>query len=831
MRRLALIASALVFISFSTTLAQQETPKNQPPKDGAPVAVKDGPISPEQLSFFEKRIRPVLAANCYQCHSASAPKIKGKLLLDTREGIRKGGESGPAVVPGNLKDSLLIQAIRYHDDTLKMPPKEKLPDSVIADFEEWVKMGAPDPRDTSAAKNSWAEIDIKKGKQFWSFQPPKKAAPPDVKNGNWPRTPIDRFLLAEMEAKGVTPVADVERHTLLRRIYIDLIGLPPTREEIEDFVNDKDEDAFAKVVDRLLASPHFGERWGRHWLDVARYGETSGKQVNFNYPHAWRYRDWVIAAFNDDMPYNEFVKEQVAGDLLASANAKDRANHQIATGFLALGPKDHDERNRNQFQMDMVDEQIDAMSLAFLGLTISCARCHDHKFDPIPQKDYYSLAGIFKSTQPLYGTIRIIQNNYPTQLVSLPADNGFLIPPERLSASERTTLEKRVTDLTKERQDLFKDPKGANVNKVVFNNIQLATVQGRLAYFDSEGVPKLQAMGVRDQSFTGDSPLYTRGEIDKPGAKVARGLPQVLTDKQPKIGKGSGRLELAQWLASQDNPLTARVMVNRVWLHLFGRGLVATPDNFGTAGQRPSHPQLLDYLAVTFAEDDAWSVKKLIRRMVLSRAYQLGGRPNAANYEIDPDNTLVWRMSKRRLDAEVLRDSIMAISGNLDEKPPVGSPVSKGGDGYTGGLQRFPIDAQFKHRAVYMPVVRTGVNEMLALFDFPDPSLVTGQRSTTTVPAQALFFLNNPWLNRQADAVAGQLLAKSISDAERVREAYWSFYGRAAKDSEVEAAQTFVSQYAQTAAGKQAPTAQHRRQGWTAFCQAMYGSAEFLYRN
>jgi hypothetical protein len=846
MKRTFLAGAATAAIAF--VLSPWATPRS--------AGQETKTIPPDQLSFFEKKIRPVLVKECYQCHSAQAEKVKGKLFLDSRDGIRKGGASGPAVVPGDVKESLILHAIRWTDETFKMPPSHKLPDTVVADFEQWIKMGAPDPRDGSAPKVAWKEIDIEKGKQFWAFQPPKKVAPPAVKQAAWPRGPIDQFLLAALEEKGLEPVADAERLTLLRRVYLDLIGLPPTPEQVKAYLADQTPDAFAKVVDELLDSPHFGERWGRHWLDVARYGETSGKQVNFNYPHAWRYRDWVIAAFNADKPYNQFVKEQIAGDLLPYADAKQRAAQQIATGFLAIGPKNHDERNRTQFAMDTVDEQIDATSQAFLGLTISCARCHDHKFDPVPQKDYYALAGIFKSTQPLYGTIRIIQNNFPTELISLPADADQTYFGDKLSATQRETLTKQLDKLKQDRQDLLKDPKKAGgnaLNMQIFLGIRIATLQGQLASYDSEGNPKQLAMGVRDAApggpggggpggggfgkgpgfgsgFTmGDSPLYDRGEVSKPGTKVPRALPRVLTSKQPQIAKGSGRKELAEWLASADNPLTARVMVNRVWLHLFGRGLVATPDNFGTSGHAPSHPALLDYLAVTFQEE-GWSVKKLIRRLVLTRTYQLASKPNAKNEQTDPDNVYLWRAARLRLEAEALRDSILAVSGTLEKTPMKGSLLARNGEGYTIAVGKFGADPKLGYRSVYLPIVRNGLPDVLSLFDFPDPSMVCGQRATTTVPAQALYFLNNPWLVRQAEVTADRLLAQKLSDREGLNAAYVLCYGRPATEKEVTAASGFLTNYAKSLGAGAVPTAQQRRASWAALCQALFASAEFQHR-
>ncbi len=799
-------------------------------KKTTPV-VAEKPATPEGIAFFEKKIRPVLVDKCYSCHSAKAEKLRGELRLDTRAGTRKGGTRGPAVVPGDPKESYLLLAISHKDEVLKMP-KVKLADDVIADFETWIKMGAPDPRDDAATIVKSA-IDIEKGRQFWAFQPPKKAAPPKVKDTKWAHSDVDRFLLAGLEAKNLKPVGDADKRTLLRRVYYDLIGLPPSPEEIEAFVNDQSPQAFEKVVDKLLASPQFGERWGRHWLDIARFGESSGKNVNFAYPHAWRYRDYVIAAFNSDKPYDQFVKEQLAGDLLPAANEKEKAEHEIATGFLAIGPKDHNERSALQFQMDVADEQIDVMSQAFLGITIGCARCHDHKFDPIPQKDYYALAGIFRSTDTMYGTFRILQNNHPSSLIRLTPEMEQTKVGTHLSDTRKESLKKQLDDLKKERDDLIKkrDTTGVNQNQFIRLNIQMATVQDQLDAYDAEGEPKQLAMGVRDRFGRGtDSRIYTRGEIDKPGDVAPRGYVQVLSKTPVKIRSGSGRLEIADAIASKDNPLTARVMANRVWLHLFGRGLVTSADNFGAAGQKPSHPELLDYLAVTFM-DDGWSVKKLVRRLVLSRAYQMDSRYDAKNHEVDPDNVYVWRMAKKRQDAESLRDGMLAVSGQLDLTPPKGSPVYRGGgESFIGqggfGRGGFGPQQQPVTRSVYLPAIRNQTPEALALFDFPETSMVMSERPTTTIPAQGLYLLNNPWVIRQSEAAAGKLLAKEGSDAERIKEGYLRFFGRPPSDKESKAALTFLERYEKSATG-----AAKRRAAWSALCQAWFASAEFLYVN
>jgi hypothetical protein len=826
MRRVAAFLGLLVLCGIGSGVPAAD---DSPPKKETP-ATADKP-TPEGVEFFEKKIRPVLVNNCYKCHSAAADKIRGGLSMETRDAMRKGGDKGPAVVPGDLKKSLLIEAIHQTDDRVKpMPPKEKLPDQVIADFETWVKMGAPDPRDgTKIAKN---EIDIEKGRKFWAFQPPTKAEPPKVNDAAWARSDIDRFLLAALEAKHLKPVGDADKRTLIRRVYHDLTGLPPSPEEVEAFVNDQSKDAFEKVVDKLLASPQFGERWGRHWLDVARFGESSGKNVNFAYPHAWRYRDWVIKAFNNDMPYDRFVKEQLAGDLLPAADEKAKAEHQIATGFLAMGPKDHNERSPVQFGMDVADEQIDVTTQAFLGVTVGCARCHDHKFDPIPQKDYYALVGIFRSTETLYGTFRIIQNNHPASLIALGPESGQTKVGEKLTDARKETLKKQLDDLRKERDEAFKNRGMANINQVIRIGIQTSTVQDQLNHYTDEGEPKQLAMGVRERARATDSRVYTRGEIDKPGDTVPRGYVQVLSKKPVTIQSGSGRLELAEAIASRDNPLTARVMANRVWLHLFGRGLVATADNFGAAGQKPSHPELLDYLAVTFM-DDGWSVKKLIRRVVLSHAYQLDSRHDAKNHEVDPDNVFVWRMAKKRLDAESLRDGMLAVSGQLELTPPKGSPVYRGGGesfagGFGGGFRPGGPQQQPVTRSVYLPVVRNQTPEVLALFDFPETSMVIGERPTTTVPAQGLYLLNNPWVIRQSEETAGKLLAKETSDAERVKEGYLRFFGRTPSEKETKAALNFLEKYEKSLPDD--ATAK-RRSAWSALCQAWFASAEFLYVN
>jgi hypothetical protein len=794
------------------------------PAAGAQPQEKSAPAGPDQIAFFEKNIRPVLVRECYSCHASTAKKIKGKLTLDTRDGIRKGGETGPAVVPGDPKKSLLLQAIQQTHEDLKMPPNKKLPAEVIAAFEKWIAMGAPDPRERPAATGKYV-IDIEKGRQFWSFVPPKNIVAPQVKDARWPRSDIDRFLLSRMEAKGIKPVADADPRTLLRRLTFDLIGLPPSPEESEAFVKEHAEHpqkALEKAVDRLLASPRFGERWGRHWLDVARYAESSGRSVNFAYPHAWRYRDYVIAAFNADKPYDQFIREQLAGDLLPAVNDREKADYVVATGFLAIGPKTHDERNRRQFMIDVADEQIDVTFQAFQGLTVACARCHDHKFDPIPQKDYYALAGIFLSTETCYGTIRVFQNIHPSSLLTLPKEN-VTIPLQPLSSERRAGIEKQIADTRKQ----MSNATGQNAFlQRIFLGSRVSTLQSQLNLYEADGTPKAFAMGVREGRFPANSKLYIRGELTQPGETVKRGFPQVLTTKQPTLNRGSGRRELANWIVSKDNPLTARVMANRVWMHLIGRGLVPTPDNFGASGQPASHPELLDYLAVSFA-DNGWSVKKLIRTIVLSRVYQLSSAFDETNHDADPDNALVWRIPRRRLEAEALRDTMLAVAGRLELTPPKGSSVQRGGEGNVSFRFRGfgkgggdPIASDL-HRTVYLSIIRDGLPEMLTIFDFPDPSLIIGERSTTTVPAQSLYLMNNTFVIRQAEALADRLLAKHKNDSERLQHVYQLCYSRPAAEKELAAARRFLTEY-----GKN----RSPRAAWTALSQALLASAEFSHR-
>ncbi len=814
------------------------------------------PPTAEETAFFEKHIRPMLVEKCYDCHSAKAEKIKGGLTLDTRDGLRRGGDNGQVVIPGDAEKSALITAIRYQDSDLAMPPKKaggKLPDAVIRDFEQWVKMGAPDPR-TGSAPPIAKKYDTSAAKNWWAFQPPKASAPPTVKDAAWPRGDIDHFVLAALEEKGLSPVGDADKATLLRRVYFDLTGLPPSPDELRAFLTDQSPAAFEKIVDRLLASPRFGEHWGRHWLDVARYAESSGRDVNVTFPNAWRYRDYVVAALNEDKPFDRFAQEQLAGDLLPAADARQRAEQLVATGFLAVGAKSLNETNPRQFAVDLADEQADSVGQAFLGLTVGCARCHDHKFDPVSQRDYTALAGIFLSTDTRFGTPGGVQGRNLSRLVELPAEARVPIVAAPMAAEKFKGKTARMEDLSAQLAKILADRAPNNPNRernmqggmnafdIVRLFTQKAELEAELSNYESDGRPKALTMGVADKPLTatttrrgpsrgqrtsgfeiiGDSPLFGRGDIAKAGDPVPRGMPALLATAPEIPPDTSGRLQLAQWLTSPGNPLTSRVIVNRAWHWLFGRGLVASTDNFGTTGERPSHPELLDSLAKRFTAD-GWSLKRLIRQIVLSRTYQLAATHDDARFAADPENALLWRHSPRRLDAESIRDAMLAASGSLDLKPPV-SLIAKAGDGPVGGPRNNVItdeqasQAMHNGRSLYLPAARSVPPEALSVFDLPDASAVRGAREVTNVPAQSLFLMNSEFVTQQSGRLAARVLAAYPGDAaahfdERFAHACWLTLGRAPEAAETAAAKALLARKPATA--------------WPAIARGLFTSAPF----
>ncbi|MDE0596384.1 MAG: PSD1 and planctomycete cytochrome C domain-containing protein [Roseibacillus sp.] len=804
------------------------------------LAQDERELTTEELKFFESKIRPIFAEYCYKCHSAEE-KIKGGLQLDNRAGLRHGGDSGVVLVPGKPAESLLVTAITWADEDYEMPPKQKLPASAIANIKKWIEMGAPDPRGSEKVvlENS---IDIEEGRKFWSFQKPRRPALPEVKDEQWVKSEIDFFVMSRLETAGLTPAQDASPELLLRRLYFDLIGLPPTVPELEAYgaaLRIDSDAAYRAKVDELLARPQFGERWGRHWLDVARYAESSGKEVNMTFPHAWRYRDYVIDSFNQDKPYNRFVQEQIAGDLLKIKSDEEWQENLIATGFLAIGTKGLNERNPRQFAIDLADEQIDSTTQAILGLTVSCARCHDHKFDPIPTIDYYALSGIFQSTRTYFGTVNVIVNRRGTKLLELPVPDAT--PMKILTTRELEAIKSRLANSEDEMAELLANRRSRqqgqnNNNQQQLNRLRttVAQLRARLNGHDANGVAKTLAMGVQDYANPVDPTVLVRGEIDKPAQTVSRGFLQVLHHPEVPMSlprESSGRLELARWLTSEENPLTARVMVNRIWQKLFGKGIVTSSNNFGTTGQAPTHPGLLDHLAVHFMKE-GWSTKGMIRELVNSRSYRMSSTYSKAAYTKDPDNALHWRSTPRRLDAEALRDAMLVASGDLDLERPRGSMVVQVGDvGIGPRVNAAVFNRPVKYRSVYLPIVRDGLPESLALFDPADPNLVTGDRESTNVPGQALYMMNNPFVVGQGVVMARRLIEEAETSGERLTLAFQLTYGRLPSSSEIEQAKSFLWNFISVAQRKGRGREEAGILALSSFCQGLLCSAEFRYLN
>jgi hypothetical protein len=799
------------------------------------------------LDFFESKVRPVLVKHCYECHSGGT--AEGGLRVDSRAAIRKGGERGPAVVPKRPKASLLLTAVSHSDADLQMPPKAaRLPDAVVADLTNWIKIGAPDPRNDdvqSTTDDAWAGMEA--AKKYWAYQPLVAAAPPAVEDPTWSRGDVDRFVLATLSRNGMRPAANASPRTLLRRVHFDLVGLPPSLAAIDRFLASHKQHgmdvALANEVDELLQLPQFGERWGRHWLDVARFGESSGGESNISFPYAWRFRDYVIDAVNADIPYDRFLTEQIAGDLLPCEDQAERARLLIATGFLAVGTRNLGEMNKKKFQSDLVDEQIDSLTRAVMASSVACARCHHHKFDPFSMEDYYGLAGVFASTKTFFGTFVSPSNGQSGDPLVLPRVEGQRILHKSLPPKRFEKLKSQLAELRAERKEidaaqlaLFsgKKPKRTfTLREVLANRWRAGPIEGKLETVDDKGIALPLAMGVLDGEKIVDVPLLARGEIGREGEIVPRAFPRAIpVEGVPSIPQEqSGRLELAQWVTHPDHPLTSRVFVNRVWYHLFGRGLVATVDNFGTTGDAPSHPELLDSLAVGFVNDN-WSLKRLIRTLVLSQTYRQASTYNAAAFRQDPENHLLWRMSKRRLEAEAIRDAMLFVSGRLDESRPDGSlvatvirdrPIS-----LIGLDKRLPKDLDGSvHRSVYLPVVRDRLPDILELFDFAEPSLVTGQRETTNVPVQALYLMNSPFVQQRAGEMAARLLRETTSDSECVDQAFQLCFGREPDPAERERSLAFLHQKIPNLAAATEKQEQGNDLTMMSFCQALLSTAEF----
>jgi mono/diheme cytochrome c family protein len=861
--------------------------------------------------LFETRVRPVLANNCFACHTTSR---LGGLQLDSREHILKGGNSGPAIVPGDADQSLLIQAIRQTHARLKMPPTGKLPQNDIDSLAAWINAGAPwptsaQPSASAGAPKSSEYVIRPEQRAFWSFQPVRRPPTPPVKNMKWARTDIDRFILAKLEQRGLEPVAPADKRVLLRRATFDLIGLPPTPAETDAFLADRSPRAFEKVIDRLLASPHYGERWGRFWLDVARYSDDRlNSERDDPYPNAFRYRDWVIQAFNEDMPYNKFVQSQIAGDLMP-----DPARHAAGLGFYSLSP-------------EMQDDRVDATTRGFLGLTVACAQCHDHKYDPIPTKDYYSLLGIFNNTElhetPLASDDIVSawnarkkqideQSKAITDFVarqsqdlseilaaqsaryivaaasdshdaSLDAetlarwvkylngtkrDHPFLreFDEARAKHADVTPIAAKLQELIlaineekKQVDDRNHITLGQNPDRKALSQANLASLErdrftfweelfgerGVLHYGDAKGDRKADGKGdgksdgkidrflapqwkshldelrarlkelekeqpqkyaflhtIRNVDKPETQHVWIRGDANNPGDVVEPHFLTILSASAPKpFAKGRERLDLAAAITDPGNPLTARVIVNRVWAHHFGQGLVRTPSNFGLMGDRPSNPELLDYLAARFVSE-GWSFKKLHREIMLSSVYALSTQNSPKAEAADPENRMLWRANRRRLDAEGLRDELLYVSGNIDLQPG-------------GAPERFT--AENRRRTVYGFVSRRKIDAVLGLFDFPNPNSTSEQRLDTNVPLQRLFFMNSGFMLDESRALAGRLAQTPGDDAQRITAAYRLCFQREPTTEEKRLGLEFLQ------AGKDA---------WPAYTQVLLSSNEFAFLN
>jgi len=936
-------------------------------------------LAAEDFAHFETHIRPLLAEHCYECHSEESGKRKGGLLLDSRAGWKLGGDSGAAVVPGHPGDSLLLRAIRYEDPDLEMPPEEKLSEEQIRRVEAWIRRGAPDPRDGKPVVAREESIDLEAGREFWSFQSVTKPEPPEVAQAEWPRGAIDRFLLHELESHGLRPPPGAGCETLLRRASLVLTGMPPTVEEQDAFLADSSPGAWARVVDRLLSSDEYAERWGRQWLDLCRYADTSGRALTLQ--DAWRFRDYVIESFRRDKPLDQLIREHIAGDLLPALSVEDRMEKQIATGFLVLGPHNYENQDKDLLELEIADEQIDTIGRAFLGMTIGCARCHDHKFDPIPARDYYALAGIFLSTESVENANVSKWHTRPYR--PTPEQEEILAEYERKSKRLRERIDFLKEEITRLGQVPGKGPGAVSAGPVPASRLrgvarddqraelegdwQLSThsprwvgegylhdqhesgvtksvtwrlpVEGpgryevRLSYsangnrasnapvtvrhaggetrvrvdqrtrpsrdglFQPVGVfefergealvrvgnegadgvviadavqllregeadrsslteppatdlsdedarlakayqkeygelraelkalertkPKVPTiMAVVDAEEPGDTPLRIRGMARNFGETVPRGFLQVVQGgPSPQIGPDrSGRLELARWITSPENPLTARVLANRIWLHMFGEGLVGSPDNFGTTGEPPSHPELLDYLAARLVEH-GWSTKGLIREIMLSRAWRMSAKvENPRAKEVDPENRLLWRAHRRRLEAESLRDSVLALAGRLE--------ATRGGPSLPKGFKsEFGYEFTSRKRSVYIPVFRNRMHEIFAAFDFANPNFVVGKRGSSVIPTQSLFLLNSAFMHEQARAAgrrwASEPPAEAGSKRERIIRAYRTVLSRHPHPEELRLSLEYLE--------RELAAATPEAEAWSALALSLFSCVDFQY--
>lgn len=751
-------------------------------------------------TFFELKIRPILAGTCFKCHGGT--KTSAGLRVDSRTALLKGGESGAAVVPGEPAKSLLLDALRHQGD-IKMPPGKKLSPQVVADFETWIKNGAHWP--AAVAKNAF-EVD-----KHWAFQPLKKPMPPADAAG-WSGNPVDQFMQARRRQHGLKPVSRADRQTLLRRVYFDLVGLPPMPDEAEAFLKDTSADAYPRLIEKLLASPHYGERWGRHWMDVARYADTAGDNADYPIPEVHRYRDYIIDAFNRDKPFNQFVQEQVAGDILGRQGPPERyAEQVVATGFLALSRR-YATAPYELWHLTLEDT-IDTVGQAFLGLTMRCARCHDHKFDPLTMADYYGLYGMFESTRfPYAGSEEFSSMKKPRQdFVPLVMGDG----PRHVIDKHAAKLAALMADIER----LQKTKASAERDQ------QLQRLRSEMFARHRHGLPEeVPGAYAVSEGSPADAYIHLRGEPEKRGSLAKRRPPKfLLGDRAFEVPAGnSGRLQLAQWLT--DNPLTPRVMVNRIWQHHFGKGIVGTPNNFGTRGEPPTHPELLDFLAATFVEQ-GWSIKAMHRLILLSEAYQLSCAENADNMTRDAGNRWYWRTERRRLDAEAIRDSLLAVGGTLDRRRPGPHPFPPIANWTWTQHNPFKDVYPSNHRSVYLMTQRLQRHPFLTLFDGPDTNTTTEKRGSSTVPLQALFWMNSPMMKEQAASLARRLRDAAADDAARIQLAHRLAYARPARPEEVERGLAYLRRYGQ----ESHKTGGQDHDAWTSYARVLLGANEFVY--
>jgi hypothetical protein len=932
-----------------------------------PAPAQDASPDAAQLEFFEKKVRPVLAQKCYACHNSKQVTAMGGLRVDTKEGLLRGGDSGAAVVPGDAERSLLLKAIGYSHD-LKMPPTGKLADEQIADLTTWVEMGAPDPRAGGAPPVvTKGGIDFRKAREFWAFQPVQRTGTPEVMKKDWVRTPVDAFILARLEKEALTPAAEADKRTLLRRVTYDLTGLPPTREEMRAFLQDNTPRAYEKAVERLLASPHYGERWARHWLDLVRYAETNGHEYDNDKSFPWQYRDYLIRAFQQDIPYNQFVREHISGDLLEQKRLRADGGaweSPIATGFYWFNEVLNSATDSEKSRADDVDNQIDVAGKAFLGLTVACARCHDHKFDPIPAADYYGLAGVFHSTdlreavidsparaaaieaaskrireinreieeltgkgaetilaetrEPEYregdkvferfaakdfgkwvrqgiafgegplrgkadsrsagsdvfsgtltspkfrtgkslylhvriggtkgdgklkerGPLRftIVADGYKGQHIVPDGEGDLRWKTLTLTFERERTCYFEIIDRSREGhiivdEIVFSDskepprsPEVAAKQEEPRRELQVETsekvkrlVQKRQRW--ESQVPDSEYAMVAEDRDCADVKLHIRGNHKNLGEIVPRRFLQVIAGEQQALVKaGSGRLEIAEWTASERNPLTARVMVNRIWKHHFGQGLVRSVDNFGKTGDAPTHPELLDYLASEFT-NNGWSIKNLHRMMVLSNTYRMSSEPSAEAKQVDPTNKYLSRMTVWRLEGEAVRDGMLQVAGVLNRQlygPSVPPHISAHQDG-RGKPESGPLDGNGR-RSIYIQVRRNFMTPMFLAFDYPVPISTIGARTVSTVPSQALLMMNNEFVAQQAERWAVKTLVRVPEDEGRVMRMFEEAYGREAEALEI----SRILEYARA----QQEQGRAERDVWADVAHVLFNSAEFIY--